>query len=79
MCDVCGQTPCSRRCPNYVPENPRHKCFICGEEIYPGEEYIENFYGDLAHWDCIDGMRDLAEFLDIEIKEMEEDDDEEDY
>lgn len=78
MCDLCRQYPCHPRCPNYIPPKTTYYCSICNEEIYKGERYIENFNSDLAHWDCIFGMSDLVDFMDIEIKEMEKDN-EEDY
>lgn len=64
------------RCPNYIPPKTKYYCSICEEGIYKGEKYIQNNSGDYAHWDCINGMYDLTAFLDIEIKEMEENDEE---
>ena len=64
------------RCPLYEPPKAFHYCSICQEGILNGEEYIENDYGEYAHWDCIDYRRDLAEWLGYEMKEMEEIDDE---
>lgn len=62
------------RCPNYIAPKSNYYCSVCNEGIYGGERYIENSQGDFAHWDCICGMYDLADFLEIEIKEMNEDD-----
>ena len=78
MCELCLRTPCHPRCPNFIPPKAKYYCSICGEGIYRGEKYIENLNGDLAHWDCINGMYDLTDFMDIEIKEMENSD-ERDY
>ena len=61
-------------CPNYIPSKTVHYCSICKEGIYGGEKYIENNNGDYAHWECIDGLYSLADFLEIELKEMEDDD-----
>ena len=72
MCSICKQYPCHPRCPNYIPPKASHCCYICNEEIYGGEEYIENDDGEYAHWDCVDYGRDLAKFLGYEIKTMEE-------
>ena len=56
-------------------ESPKasHNCSICHEEILNGEEYIENDYGEYAHWDCVDYGRDLAKWLGFDIKTMEND------
>ena len=40
--------------------------------IINGEEYIENDYGEYAHWECVDYGRDLAKFLGYAIKEMDD-------
>lgn len=72
MCEICRQTPCSCRCPNYVPKS-KIKCSVCGDEITNGEEYIVNDNDEYAHWECVDLARKLAEFLGYEIKEMEDD------
>lgn len=61
------------RCPNYIPPKVSHYCYICGEGIYNGEEYIQNDIDDYAHWECINYGRDLIKFLGYEIKEMDED------
>ena len=60
------------QCPNYIAPKASHYCSICGEGIYDGEEYIENFDGEYAHWECVDYGRDLVRFLGYEIKTMDE-------
>ena len=72
MCEICRSNPCHPRCPNYIPPKTSHYCSICQEGILNGEEYIENDYGECAHWDCVDYGMDLAKFLGYAIKEMEE-------
>ena len=73
-CIYCGQYGTHHsRCPLYEPPIATHYCSICDEGIYGGEEYIENDFGEYAHWDCFLGARDLAEWLGIEIKNMEDD------
>ena len=72
-CEYCRQIGShDYRCPNYSPPKAAYYCSICEEGIYEGDEYIENYNGDHAHWGCIDGTRELLEFLDCEIKTMEE-------
>lgn len=71
MCEICRQFPCHPRCPNYIPPKTKHYCSICDEGIQNGEKYIENCSGDYAHWECIDDLYSLAEFLEVRIKEME--------
>ena len=70
MCEICRSYPCCSLCPNYMPPKASHYCSICNEGIYDGEEYIENDYGEYAHWECVDYRRDLIKFLGYEIKEM---------
>ena len=73
MCEICRSYSCRTRCPNYIPPKAKYYCSICNEGIYEGEEYIENLYGEYAHWECVDYGRDLAKWLGFEIKTMEED------
>ena len=61
------------RCPLYKENKSTHYCSICGNGIYNGEEFIRNNDCDYAHWECIDGKKDLAEWLNYEIGIMEED------
>ena len=73
-CEYCHQyIDHHPRCPLYEPPKVSHYCSICGEGIFNGEEYIENDYGEYAHWECVDYGRDLAKFLRYEIKMMEDD------
>ena len=74
MCQVCGIIGghhCG--CPNYIAPKTNHRCSICEEGIFSGEEYIVNDNGDYAHLECVDYARDLVKFLGYEIKEMNED------
>ena len=72
-CEYCHQYGNHNpRCPLYESPKSTHKCSICQEGIYNGEEYIENDYREYAHWECVDYGRDLAKFLGYEIKTMEE-------
>ncbi len=73
MCLICRQYPCHSRCPNYVSPKARHYCSFCGEGIYYGEAYIENQDGEFRHYDCFYGITDLLEWLEYEIKTMEDD------
>ena len=66
------------RCPLYEPPKASHYCSICGEGIYPGEEYIENDNGGYAHLECVDGGYEMATFLGYKIK-IDEEDNWEDY
>lgn len=75
MCEICRQTPCHPRCPNYIPPKASHYCSICGDGIYDGEDYIENQDGEYAHYDCLtdETCREIVEWLGGEIKIMEGD------
>ena len=49
-----------------------HYCSSCGDGIYDGEEYIENLDGEYRHYECFHGMRELLEWLGVDIRTMEE-------
>ena len=72
-CNICGQSPHNWRCP-YYEEVTTRKCDICDNGVFEGDEYIENDLGEIAHLDCFESPRDLADWLgyDIEIFENEE-------
>lgn len=72
MCRLCRQDPCDYRCPNYIPPKATCYCSICGNGIYPGEEYLKNDNEEYSHYDCFYNIRDLVEWLGHEIKIMEE-------
>ena len=73
MCEICRSYPCHPRCPNYILPKAYYYCSICNEGIYDGEEYIENDFGEYAHWDCFSGTKDLLDFLGYRIRIMEDD------
>lgn len=73
MCSLCFCNPCKRGCPNYTSPKSHHYCSICGEGIYPGEEYIKNDNGEYRHFECFFSLRELLEWLGYEVKTMEED------
>lgn len=72
ICDICLQAPHHPQCPNYSHRETGLFCDICGEEISPGEEYIENKEGNYAHFDCFYTMRQLLKWLGYDIKEMKD-------
>ena len=73
LCKYCHQYITHHpRCSLYELQKASHYCSICQEGIYDGEEYIENDYGEYAHWECVDYGRDLVKFLGYEIHEMED-------
>lgn len=51
----------------------KHYCSICGDGIHNEEEYIENDDGEYIHYDCIQGTRQLLNWLGYDIKTMEDD------
>lgn len=71
MCEICRQTPCNYRCPNYSPTSSHKICLFCEDAILDGEEYIENPDGECIHFECIPGIRQLLEFLGYKVKEMD--------
>lgn len=60
-----------RRCPNYPQYKPFYYCSICGEGIYAGDEYIENYNGERIHFECAYGTRWLLNWLGEDVKIME--------
>ena len=75
----CEKMPCEyclrygihdKNCPNYSPIKTGYICSICGKDIEPYEEYVENDDNELAHIDCVSTTRKFAEFLGVEIREM---------
>ena len=72
-CDLCGRINGHLPgCPNDKETETTYHCSICDNGIYEGEEYIQNNFGEYAHYDCITGIRHLLEWLGTEVKEMEE-------
>ena len=72
MCEICGMSPCESRCPNHTPKKAYYYCSICGEGIYLGDEYIENVEGERIHFSCVQGIKQLLEWLGYEVKECDE-------
>ena len=60
------------QCPNFVPPKSAHYCSICNYGILDEEEYIENDFGEYAHWDCFSDTKDLLDFLGYRIRIMED-------
>lgn len=68
MCEICLQTPCAYRCPNAKLPKYKHRCAICGNQIFFGEEYIAET--DYAHIDCLDrlSIKGLIDYLGVNVK-----------
>ena len=47
-------------------------CGVCGDTIEYGEDYIELPDNRFAHYDCIDSIRQLLDWLKINVKMMED-------
>ena len=73
MCDICHQSPCHPRCPNYETPKSSYYCSICGDPILNEEEYIMNDDGDFRHYECFRGMRDLLDWLGYKVERMDGD------
>lgn len=59
------------RCPLYELPKTSHYCSICEEGIYDGEEYVENDDYEYAHLECVDTVREFADFMKIDIQTMD--------
>ena len=67
MCEICRQSPCNSRCPNYEESEISNLiCDICGEYIFRNEEYIsrKKLY---AHLDCFDSPNEVLDWLEYPI------------
>lgn len=73
-CEYCLQITGDHdyHCPNFSPRKTGCYCSICGEEIIDGEEFLENIDGETIHFDCVQSIRSLLEWIGYEIKTMEE-------
>lgn len=73
MCEICLSYPqCLPQCPNNTIIKSSHYCSFCGDGIKDDEEYIENIHGEYVHYDCIQGIKWLLEWLGYDIKNMED-------
>ena len=72
MCDICRHDPCVSQCPNYVPPRTDRYCDVCGQGIYEGEEYVRNDEGKYMHFECVQSLRDLLEWLGYDVRYMDE-------
>jgi len=60
------------RCPNYSHRKALYYCSLCGEGIYGDEEYLVNQDGEYRHYDCFYSTYDMLQWLECEVKTMEE-------
>lgn len=72
MCGLCHRISCYPRCPNYSPSKALHYCSICEDGILDGEEYLGNQDGEYIHYECVQGIRQLLDWLGYDIKTMDE-------
>lgn len=71
-CEYChGEGYHLTQCPSFVPPKVNHYCPICNCGILDGEEYIENDFGEYAHWECFNNKDELLEFLGYRVRIME--------
>lgn len=58
MCEICRHNPCVPGCPNFDPDvdmqkwESGHHCKVCGDRIYRGDPYYENFSHETIHMEC---------------------------
>lgn len=73
-CEICGETEGMHnpRCPKYEPPKFVAICDVCGQEIYEGDEYIENDHGECIHFGCEKNLRWLLDWLGCGVKKMED-------
>lgn len=71
MCKLCRSYPCHSLCPNYMPPHSEKKCIICGEYINVGEEYVENYEGEVAHFNCLSCDKQDLKWLGEDIQIMQ--------
>lgn len=66
MCEICRKSPCDSRCPN--ADSPIiTKCDWCREDIYAGEEYIDDNVTLCA--DCVKekSALELLNFMGVQL------------
>lgn len=74
ICEYCHQLGThDYRCPNYIPYKAKIYCCECGEGIYTGDEYIQNDNGECIHVECVPGIRWMVNWLEYDIRTMDED------
>ena len=71
-CEICGHDFCHSRCPNYIEKKAPYYCSICGQGIYEGEEYIKNLDDDYIHFECVQGIRPLLQWLGYDVKTVDD-------
>ena len=73
MCEICHQIPCVPGCPNYErPHKTGERCYFCNDYICVGDDYIVNWLGMAAHYQCMSSTKDELEWLGYEVKTMDE-------
>lgn len=48
------------------------KCSFCGEYINVGDEYVENYAGNFAHYECVGCSSSVLEWLGYSVTVMED-------
>ena len=75
LCDICrSYNDHITHCPKHFLPKALFYCSSCGEGIYDGEEYIDNHNGEYRHFDCIQSIRDLVEWLGYDVEIMDDKD-----
>lgn len=73
MCEICGSLwKHHSRCPYYKETRASCYCSVCGQGICNDEEYVRNDNGEYVHYDCIQGIRWLLDWLDRDVEIMDE-------
>lgn len=63
-CEVCGrEIGHDIRCPSYIPDKSPYSCSLCNEPINYGDEYVKNFDGDYAHWECVEVSKEVCKWF----------------
>lgn len=73
MCEECrkliGHDP---RCPHYIAlSKTNHKCCYCDEYIDKYEKFAEND-GEYVHIDCIPNIDWLLDWLNVDVREIDD-------
>nr|DAV83516.1 MAG TPA: zinc-ribbon domain protein [Caudoviricetes sp.] len=70
MSQVCRNNIYDQICSE--PTTTNKKCSLCGEYINVSDEYVENYAGDFAHYECVGCSSSVLEWLGYEVRTMED-------
>lgn len=71
MSQVCRNNIYDQICSE--PTTTNKKCSLCGEYINVGDEYVENYAGNFAHYECVGCDKHNLKWLGEDVQVMKGD------